>query len=275
MAKRICIACGVQQSHRPGDPDRCPICEDERQFVPEDGQQWTTMEALAASHAVAFREEVEGVLSLRMEPEFGIGQRAFLIRGPDGNILWDCITLLDDAARARIEALGGLAAIAISHPHYYSAIAEWGRAFGAPVHVHADDAEWIQEPDDCLRCWEGETLALGRETTLIRCGGHFPGAAVLHAPYVNGGRGALFSGDTLQVAMDRRHVSVMRSYPNLIPVDVGTVRRVTAAVEPYDFDAIFGAFPGRTIHTGAKAAIRRSVARYVAAIAPDAFLAEG
>jgi hypothetical protein len=265
MTTRICITCGIQQS---GAPEHCPICEDERQFVPEDGQQWASAEALHAAHKVVWREEMPGVWSLLMEPRFGIGQRAFLIQGPEGTILWDCITLLDDATRERIDALGGIAAVAISHPHYYSAIADWGRAFDAPVYVHGDDAEWIRHPDDVLKFWQGETLPLVSGATMIRCGGHFDGASVLHVPHVNGGRGVLFSGDTIQVVLDRQHVSFMRSYPNLIPLNAVQVQRIVGAVEPFDFDAIFGAFSGRTILSGAKQAIRVSAERYIRAIAP-------
>ena len=266
MTLRICTTCGVQQPVR----DICPICEDERQFVPEGGQKWTDAESLRRAYKIAWREEAPGILSLEMQPEFGIGQRAFLIIGPRGNILWDCVALLDDATRRLIKALGGLSAIAISHPHYYSTIADWGRAFDVPVYVHADDREWIQQPDDALHFWQGETLALDAGATIIRCGGHFDGASVLHVPHAMEGRGALFSGDTIQVVYDRRHVSFMRSYPNLIPLSATTVRRIVNSVEPYQFDAVFGAFAGRTILADGKQAIRRSADRYVAAISEQA-----
>jgi hypothetical protein len=268
MTSRICVACGVLQKRSSGGPDHCAICEDDRQFVPAGGQQWTSSEMLRSSYRIVWSNEMEGVWSLRMEPEFAIGQRAFLIQGSDGNILWDCISLIDDETRTRIDALGGLSVIAISHPHFYSSIANWGRAFGAPVFVHDDDARWIQEPDGVVRCWGGETLPLGSGATAIRCGGHFAGASVLHVGHVNDGRGALFSGDTIQVVADRRHVSFMRSYPNLIPLNADAVRGIAGAVEPFEFDAIFGAFAGRTILTGAKQAIRVSAERYTRAIAP-------
>lgn len=262
---RICTACGIRQPTR----DHCPVCEDERQFVPEGGQAWTDMAALAAAHNVVWRAEAPQVHSLIMEPKFAIGQRAFLIEHPEGNILWDCIPLLDAATCSRIEAMGGLKAVAISHPHYYSAIAEWSNAFDAPVHVHADDGEWIQEPFDGLNLWQGETLPLADGMTLIRCGGHFEGAAALHAAHINRGRGALFSGDTLQVVPDRAHLSFMRSYPNLIPLNAAVVRQIVAAVEPYEFDTVFGAFPGRTIPTSGKAAVARSAERYIRAITAE------
>ncbi|QIE57973.1 MBL fold metallo-hydrolase [Pikeienuella piscinae] len=265
MPLPICAACGVQQGAAP-PPAICPICADARQFVPEGGQVWTDFGALGASRSITWRAEAAGVWSLRLDPHFAIGQRAFLIERPGGAILWDCLSLLDDATRTRIAGMGGLSAIAISHPHYYSAIVEWAQAFDAPVHVHAADERWLQRRDPLVRLWEGEALRLDDEATIIRCGGHFDGAAVLHDGAALGGRGALFSGDTIQVVADRRHVSFMYSYPNLVPLGAAAVRRIVAAVRPFAFDAVFGAFPGRTIASGGKAAIERSVARYLHAI---------
>ena len=65
-----------------------------------------------------------------------------------------------------MRALGGLAAIAISHPHYYTTMAEWGRAFGVPVWLHADDRAHAMRADPCLRFWEGETQAVLPDVTL-------------------------------------------------------------------------------------------------------------
>lgn len=161
--------------------------------------------------------------------------------------------------------MGGLAAIAISHPHYYTTNRVWAEAFDVPVWLHADDAEWVQRPHPRLRHWMGESMALGPGLTLIRAGGHFPGGTVLHDAAGADGVGTLYSGDILQVTPDGM-VSVMWSYPNLIPVDAPTIRRVVAAIEPLGFDRIHGAFAGRSIRTGAKAAVRQSVARYLAAI---------
>ena len=55
-------------------------------------------------------------------PAFGIGQRALLVRTREGNILWDCVSLIDSDTVALIKALGGIYAIAISHPHYYTSM---------------------------------------------------------------------------------------------------------------------------------------------------------
>lgn len=52
----------------------------------------------------------------------------------------------------------------------------------------------------------------------------------------------ILSGDILQVVQDRRWVSFMYSYPNLIPLPNSKVRRIVAAVEPFEFDRIYGAW---------------------------------
>ena len=66
-------------------------------------------------------------------PSFAIGQRALLLRHPEGNVLWDCLTYFDDATVAEIERLGGVSAMAISHPHYYSTMVEWADQFDMPT----------------------------------------------------------------------------------------------------------------------------------------------
>lgn len=266
MTVFMCATCGTQYAESAEPPPCCPICEDERQYVPATGQQWTTMEELARDHEVVWREEGPGLASLTISPSFAIGQRAFFIEHEDGNILWDCLSLLDAQTILRIRDRGGLSAIAISHPHYYSSMIEWSCAFGgAPIYLHADDGQWVERSDPAVHLWEGETLAIGN-AAMIRCGGHFEGGSVLHCPWLAEGRGALMSGDILQVVPDRRHVSFMYSYPNLIPLDAMSVRRIVNAVDPFAFDAIYGAFGARTIETGGKAAVARSAERYIRAI---------
>lgn len=262
----ICTACGTQFSESSEPPQACPICEDERQFVPEAGQHWTDMTFIGHRHKVAWKKEAGGVHSLEIAPSFAIGQRAFFIEGAGGNILWDCLSLVDDASIARIKAAGGLAAIAISHPHFYSSMVEWSAALGGvPIHLHADDGEWVQRSNPALRPWTGETLPVG-PAAMIRCGGHFAGSSVLHCPWLEGGQGALFVGDTMQVAPDRRHVSFMRSYPNLIPLDKRGATAIVDAVRPCRFEAVYGGFAGRTIKSNGLRAVEMSLDRYIRAI---------
>jgi glyoxylase-like metal-dependent hydrolase (beta-lactamase superfamily II) len=263
----ICQTCGTQYAQSDGPPPHCAICTDERQYVGLDGQTWTTLDELRASHKTIIQQEEPGLISLAIEPRFAIGQRAFLLQTGAGNILWDCISLLDGQTIDYIRGLGGIAAICISHPHYYTTLVEWSRTFShAPVYLHSADAEWVMRPDDCIRFWGEETKALPGGATAIRCGGHFPGGTVLHWPDGAGKQGVLFSGDIIQVVPDTRFVSFMWSYPNYIPLNAQSVEHITAKVEPYAFDRIYGAFPKMTVVSGAKESVRRSAERYLRAI---------
>ena len=267
MAAFICTACGTEFARSSSPPAECPICEEERQYVPSTGQSWTTLEALRATRTNTFRQYEPGVIGIGTLPSFAIGQQAILIVTPAGNVLWDCISLIDEATVTLINGLGGLSAIAISHPHFYTTMDKWSRAFGdVPIYLHADDEEWISQPSDAIVPWLGETLELLPEVTLIRCGGHFPGASVLHWAKGAGGRGLVCSGDTVTVTPAHNHLSFMRSYPNLIPLPSRAIRKIDAALKPFAFDAIYGHYFDRVVATGGKVAMEKSVARYLKAI---------
>jgi hypothetical protein len=267
MPAFICTACGTQFPPSETAPPRCPICDEVRQYIPARGQTWTTLDAVAASAFNAYRQYEPGIIGIGTQPAFAIGQRALLLMTPHGNVLWDCITMLDAATIAIIKALGGLKAIAISHPHFYTTMGEWSRAFGdVPIHLHAADREWVMNPNPAVRHWDGETLALLPDVTLIRGGGHFEGASMLHWTKGAEGRGVLFSSDTAFIVADRKHVSFMRSYPNLLPLAAPQVRKIAAALEPFAFDRIYGHFFDSMIRSDAKRIVDVSVARYLKAI---------
>ncbi|MBI5877934.1 MAG: MBL fold metallo-hydrolase [Chloroflexi bacterium] len=267
MPYYVCVTCGTQYAESSEPPAHCLICEEERQYVGWKGQQWTTLDALRATHRNVIKSEEPNLTGIGSEPAFAIAQRALLVQTPTGNILWDCITLLDDATIEAVKQLGGIAAIAISHPHYYSAMVEWSRAFGdAPIYLHAADRQWVMRPDSRIVFWDGETRALGDGLTLVRCGGHFDGATVLHWAAGAEERGALLTGDVLYVVSDRRYVSFMYSYPNLIPLSAAKVDRVVQSVMPYAFDRIYAAWFDRVVSADAKAAVERSARRYCRAI---------
>jgi hypothetical protein len=260
----VCRTCGVQYDAIHYNSAHCKICEDERQYVGWDGQQWTTLAEMAqAGQRNVVKQETPGVWGVGADPAFAIGQRALVIPGDGGNLLWDCVTYLDQETVDQLERLGGLAAIAISHPHYYGAMIDWSHAFGdIPVYLHAADREWVCREGN-IRYWDGDTLEVLPGRTLINCGVHFAGGTVLHWADGADGRGAVCSGDILQVVMDRRHVGFMYSYPNLIPEHPDTVRRAVDLLEPLPFDVDYGAWWGRVVPADAKAALRRSADRYL------------
>jgi hypothetical protein len=270
----LCITCGSQFSETAQPPEHCAICEDERQYVNPDGQKWTTLEELRSTHKNIIKQEEAGLYSINTEPKFGIGQRAFLIQTDKGNILWDCVALVDDATIARVTELGGIAEIAISHPHYYTAMVEWSRAFGgAPIHLHEAERQWVMRPDPSVHYWSGRTHELRAGLTLVSTGGHFEGYQVLHWPAGAGGRGALMAGDQPQICMDPKQVSFMYSYPNFIPLNGAQIRHVRECLDPLAYDRIYGAFFVRgkgIVPTKGKEVVQRSADRYLKAIGTQA-----
>jgi hypothetical protein len=258
----VCETCGTQFPPSPEPPEGCPICLDERQYVGHDGQRWTTLEALRTDHANAFREQEPGLTGIGTEPGFGIGQRALLVDG----LLWDCVTLIDDDTVAAVEAAGGLRAIAISHPHYYSAMVEWADRFDVPILLHADDAEHVMRPSPRIEHWTGERHELWNGLELVRLGGHFAGGAVCLWPGGADGRGVLLTGDIVQVVADRDWASFMWSYPNQIPLPAREIERIRGVVETLDFDRLYGAWWWAIIEGDARAKVLRSADRYLAAL---------
>jgi hypothetical protein len=266
----ICVTCGTQYAPTDEPPAACIICDEERQYVPVSGQKWTTLPELSRLHAIAIRQEGE-LIGIGSSPNFGIGQRALLVRGPHGNVLWDCISLVDPVMVELIKGLGGLSAIAISHPHYYTTMLQWSRAFGGiPVYVHARDREWVMYDGPELVYWTGETREIAPGMTLIRAGGHFEGGTILHWAAGAERKGALLTGDLIQVVADRKTVGFMRSYPNFIPLGEAAVRQIAQIVEPWRFDAIYGAFLDRVIPTAGREAFDHSVKRHLHYLAAPA-----
>ena len=54
----------------------------------------------------------------------------------------------DDETIAQVNARGGIRAIAISHPHFYSSMIEWAEFFDAQIFLHSADREWVMRPEE-------------------------------------------------------------------------------------------------------------------------------
>ena len=149
----ICRTCGVEFAESIEPPERCPICEDPRQYVGWDGQQWTTMEELKADgYRCDVREEEANLTGIGIEPQFSIGQRALLLQTAGGNVLYDCVSLLDDGAVQVVNERGGIDAMCFSHPHFYDSMVSWSEAFGdAPIYIPEVDREHVMRPHANVR----------------------------------------------------------------------------------------------------------------------------
>ncbi|MGZ4266854.1 MAG: hydrolase [Solirubrobacteraceae bacterium] len=256
----ICETCGVEHAEA---IDVCAICDDERQWVPADGQRWTTLEELARSGRRTKLSELEPDLyGITIEPQVGIGQQAHLVTTPQGSLLWDPTGYVDDDIVSRVRELGEVLAITSSHPHMFGVQVEWSRALGGvPVLISEADAEWIARPDAAIETWSNRREVTPR-VTLHQLGGHFTGSAVVHWAGGAGGKGVLLASDTIHTNPDRESVTFMRSYPNRIPLSPGVAKRLAEAVSALSFDRLYDNF-GRTIDSDARSVVRRSADRYI------------
>jgi hypothetical protein len=259
----ICATCGNHYPEAESPPAACVICADERQWVPASGQRWTTLAELrAAGHRGEVRELEPGLLGVGVDPPFAIGQRALLVRTGEGNLLWDPPGFIDEAAIRAVGDAGGLRAVSASHPHFYGAIAEWGRAFDAELLLPEADAAWLTHPAARVRTWSG-SLPVLPGVTLVQCGGHFAGSAVVHWAEGAGGAGALLSGDTIFVTPGEDWVTFVRSAPNRLPLPERAVRGIVEAVRPYRFDRIYGGWWQPVLRRDARRVLERSAERYI------------
>lgn len=258
----ICATCGVESDAAPQPPALCGLCEDERQYVPADGQVWTTIAEMASAGQHITTHEIEpGLLALRTEPRVGIGQQGMVARTPDGTVLFDPPGYIDDAAVARVRAFGDPIAIAVSHPHMYGVMSLWSEALEVPVLVPEADEWWPRRRDRIQ--WYEDTKVIAPGLTLHRVGGHFAGSAVLEWTHGAGGYGVLLAGDAIFPNPDHRTVSFLRSYPNRLPLSGAVALRIADAVSELRFDRLYNNF-GHVVMRDAKDVVRRSAERHAA-----------
>lgn len=251
----ICRACGTQ--YEATSLKSCRICDDPRQYVPPSGQAFTTFRELrAAGHKLVYEDDSvdSNVTAITIEPNVGIGQRAFLIKTPHGNILWDLICYLDEDAVSHLNSLGGLSAIVISHPHFYTTWADWSATFNVPVFLASADKEWLNRRRD------NANLQLLTEThneilpgmTAIIAGGHFPGSMALHTAVPNTKVPSLFHADTIHTIPNARSpdidskngqghtsYSFMWSIPNNIPLSPDEILKIWRALKGFEIEATY------------------------------------
>ncbi|RAL60463.1 hypothetical protein DID88_000238 [Monilinia fructigena] len=245
------------------------------QFVPPTGQSFTTLAQLRAGGLYKNKWRIfdndERFWSMWTEPKFAIGQRAILIKTSFGNVLWDCLTFLDDETVDWIHGLGGLAAIVISHPHYYTTHLDWSEIFDCPVYLSWEDKSWLNRLD---RMGKARTFIEGKEEELeirgqktgvkiLKLGGHFPGSLVCLA------HGRLLIADTLVTTPSAlgdwskgpgggenarpdgmNSYAFMWSIPNMIPLNVDEVLGMWEVLKPHNFSSTHGAFMNTDVVDG-------------------------
>jgi hypothetical protein len=257
---KMCTECGTQYPENYTE-NNCIICEDERQSVPQSGQSWTTHEKLLEKHSVKIKKINDNLYEFTVNPRFSIGQRALFIISESGNIMWDCIPLLDEGVIEFIKSKGGLKSIAISHPHYYSIMKMWAETFGSNILIHEKDQEWVVNGGNSVEYWTGDTKELWDTLQLHNIGGHFDGSSIIEIPWM-GEKGTILIGDTMYLSPSLRHFAVMRSYPNRIPLPLNEIRRIQGRFENIPFDTIYGFYSYQNIEKNAKEILKNSFSRY-------------
>ncbi|ORY04035.1 beta-lactamase-like protein [Clohesyomyces aquaticus] len=250
----ICVTCGTQyDAPLISPPDSCRICDDPRQYVPAGGQNWTSLNQEQTKQENHFTQDKADprIWFITTDPKLGIGQRAILLTTPHGNVLWDCISFLSESTIEFIRSKGGLAAIVISHPHFYTTHLEWALQFDCPVYTAAADESWINRKDahGLRKLIEGPTETIVEGVTAIVAGGHFDGSMVLHW------EGNLFIADTMMTVPSAYYhkdrlpgttsYAFMWSYPNMIPLPPAKIHGIWKALKPFEFEATYGGFPGQ------------------------------
>ena len=261
----ICNTCATQYARSDTPPTHCPVCEDDRQYVSWEGQQWTTLDALQRERTLRIADD-DGLLGIDM-PGYAIPQRMLHLRTDGGNILWESLGLVTDDAVNALKAAGGVDCIVISHPHFYSSMVEWSEALGGVgILLHAADREWVRRPSKAIQFWKGDTLALSNDVTLINVAAHFPGSTALH--WKTGPRGpTLFPGDAPHVTQDRKQVCFMHSVPNFTPMKPTAVRRMRDLLAPLDYIDVYGFSRGRNILGNGRAVVEASFDRFLQQVA--------
>lgn len=259
----ICLTCGGHYPGADSPPASCVICEDERQWVPPTGQRWATMAELAdAGYRTDIREVEPNLVGIGVHQEIGVNQRGLLVRTPEGNLLWDPPAFLDEQAVQAVRAAGGLRFVSSSHPHMYGAIVDWSDVFDAEITLPEVDIRWLNRPAPAVRPWSDSRHVLPG-VTLVRCGGHFPGSAVLHWAEGAGGAGVLLVGDTFFITPGEDRVTFAWSAPNRLPLPERGVRGVVDAVRPYRFDRVYGGWWQPVLRRDAQRIVAASAERYI------------
>ncbi|KAH7123752.1 beta-lactamase-like protein [Dendryphion nanum] len=266
----ICVTCGTQLDVPLSQaPPNCRMCDDPRQYVPGTGYTWTSLAEAQSSQKNQFTQDTTNpnIWFINTAPkdgsfnplrpttswpnkQLGIGERAILLQTPAGNVLWDLIAFLDEETVEWVKSKGGLKAIVISHPHFYTTHLEWAEVFGCPVYTARADEEWLSRADTKgqRRLIEGTTKIV-EGVTAIQVGGHFDGSLILHWD------DQLFHADSIMVVpsafyhKDRpkgtTSYTFMWSYPNMIPLPPQKVLAIWKALKPFNFTATYGGFMGQ------------------------------
>ncbi len=242
LSPYLCTNCGFwQRSFAP--PTHCPVCEDHRHVLPDDGYEMLGPEQLESRSGVVWDELEPGAWRFRMAEPIGIGPMGYVLEHPEGNVAFEGCGWYSDAALDFIASLGGLRVVSASHPHSYGALwrltERWPEA---QVPLQVADLPWATA-FTATRPYDS-ALSLAEDLTLHHTGGHFAGHQVLH----DATRRILFSGDALKLDLDpqaeRRAVGISchKAFVKNVPLTEAELRGYRSTFAPLDYDQTWTPF---------------------------------
>ncbi|SNX87334.1 uncharacterized protein MEPE_06044 [Melanopsichium pennsylvanicum] len=286
----VCVTCGNQYSSREG-PQECPVCYDDRQYPCPTGQAYTTQRQLVpnTSFDLVPEDSDSRILRIKLNPPVAIGQTPIVLLTKFGAVIWDCngfnsVELMHSICS--VSPTGKVAAIFISHPHFFGTSLSWAKMLDCNVFISKLDRNWYQRGRDTYQNHpdfvsrqryvtevDQDLFSLPHvpSVTLIRCGGHFPGSNALHWDRDSDNRtnandlkgAAVFCADTFMVMPDRKRFTFAYSFPNNIPLPPHDVERIWAQMRRFNWSATFGGWSGRNVLSDSRSSLFRSTRYYI------------
>ena len=236
LTRYACENCGFWQAHF-APPPGCPVCEDVRNDLPEDGWSFVHEDEARARFDGTVTEVAEGFFEARTTPHLGLAGAGWLTVRDGVAVAFEAAPYYSGAMLDALAAAGGIDVLAASHVHGYGALWQLQDRFAPDtLAIHKDDlnltkAFRVNRPFD-------DTLEIAPGMTLRHVGGHYDGQAVLH----DEAAGRLFSGDVFKVDQNEdgsvRALSCHKAFHKQIPMTEGELARYRDVLAPLAFTEV-------------------------------------
>ncbi|MGF1502763.1 MAG: MBL fold metallo-hydrolase [Paracoccaceae bacterium] len=236
-----CANCGHWQIwFADREPLGCPICMDTRNALPEDGWDFKTEAFAETTFTTSWRQVDDDLWAFTARPKFGLGATGWLTTRDDGNVMFESCPWYSADALEQIRSLGGIRALAASHPHGYGALWQLQRVFAPILTIHRADIPYSKAFRVTWPADDVHEIAPG--LTLHHVGGHYEGHSVLH----DMANRRLFVGDSLKIDQTEFGVSTAischKAYHYEIPLSHGELARYVEVFRQLPFQTAITPF---------------------------------
>lgn len=210
-----CIACGAARHWAPdlvgADDDGLSFMTRQPAGPDEEAAMWRAAVA-CPTQSIGHRdvrrppvapfpfELTPGVLAMGNNSRSSFGAHSYLVPRADGNLLVDSPRFLGSLAE-RVDELGGIAHVLLSHRDDVADADRWADRYGARVWIHEADAAAAPFATDVVHGSDAVTVAPG--VVLVPIPGHTRGSVAVHVD-----DRWLFTGDSLHWNVRRQQLDV-------------------------------------------------------------------